>query len=161
MKQEETKMKKFFALMLALAMVFALCACGGSAEEETPAAEVAAEPAAAPEAEAEAPAEAPAAEGDLDGYKTYVLAYATAGAPTDEDAQAVADSVNACTTAEEVEAVSELTVLYENAGVLTYADWIAAGSPAADVSAMEHGDPNAGGASGEASGEPTGEPPTD
>jgi predicted small lipoprotein YifL len=159
MKQEETKMKKFFALMLALVMVFALCACGGSAEEETPAAEVAAEPAAAPEAET--PAEAPAAEGDLDGYKAYVLAYATAGAPTDEDAQAVADAVNACTTAEEVEAVSELTVLYENAGVLTYADWIAAGSPAADVSAMEHGDPNAGGASGEASGEPTGEPPTD
>jgi hypothetical protein len=151
-------MKKILALLLAMVMVFALCACGGS--DEDAAADTAATEAAAPEV-AEAAAPAAADEGDLDGYKAYVIAYAEAGAPTDEEAQAVADKVNACTTAEEIEATSELTILYENAGVLTYAEWIAAGSPAADVSAMEHGDPNAGSGSGEASGEPTGEPPTE
>ena len=49
-------MKKTIAMLLALVMVFALCACGGSsapAAAEAPAAEAPA---------AEAPAEAPAAE---------------------------------------------------------------------------------------------------
>ena len=48
-------MKKILALLLALTMVFALCACGAKTEAPAPAAE---EPAAAP---AEAPAEEPAA----------------------------------------------------------------------------------------------------
>lgn len=51
-------MKKIFALLLALVMVFALCACGA---KEAPAAAPAEKPAAAPaEKPAEAPAEAPA-----------------------------------------------------------------------------------------------------
>jgi hypothetical protein len=150
-------MKKIFALLLATAIVFALCACGGSSDDAaaTTTTTEAAEPAAV---EAAAPA---AAADDLDGYKAYVIAYAEAGAPTEDEAQAVADKINACTTVEEIEATSELTILYQNAGVLTYAEWIAAGSPAADASAMERGDPNAGAGSGEASGEPTGEPPAE
>ena len=55
-------MKKFFALMLALVMVFALCACGAQPAPAAPAAPAAEAPAAeAPAAEAPA-AEAPAAE---------------------------------------------------------------------------------------------------
>ena len=51
-------MKKTIAMLLALVMVFALCACGGSSAPaaEAPAAEAPA---------AEAPAEAPAAEGSV------------------------------------------------------------------------------------------------
>jgi hypothetical protein len=152
-------MKKIFALLLAMAMVFALCACGGS-DDSAAATETTEVAEAAPAAEAEAAAPADAGD-DLDGYKAYVTAYAEAGAPTEDEAQAVADKISACTTVEEIEATSELTILYENAGVLTYAEWIAAGSPAADASAMERGDPNAGSGSGEASGEPSGEIPAE
>ena len=55
-------MKKLLGLILALCMVFSLCACGGNGSSETaPAAESAAAPAEAPAAEAAAaPAEAPA-----------------------------------------------------------------------------------------------------
>ena len=52
-------MKKILALLLALAMVFSLCACGSS---EAPAEEAPAEDSAAEEAPAE---EAPAAEGSV------------------------------------------------------------------------------------------------
>ncbi|MCD7748680.1 MAG: hypothetical protein LUH42_01360 [Oscillospiraceae bacterium] len=149
-------MKKTLALLLALVMVFALAACGSSddtaAETETTETEaVEAEPAA--EAEAEPAAE----EGDdIDGYKEYVNAYAAAGAPNEEEAAAVAETVNACATIEEIEAVSQLTVLYENVGMLTYADWVAAGKPAADTEGMvseaeQQGSGEA--SSGEASGE--------
>ena len=72
-------MKKFFALMLALCMVFALCACGDEAPaEETP----------AEETPAEAPAEAPA-EGTgwaPDGPVTLVIAYKP-GSGTDTNAR--------------------------------------------------------------------------
>ena len=61
----------------------------------------------------------------------------------------------ACGTPEEIEAIDQLTVLYENAIVMTYTDWVAAGKPAAQTAGMGI-DPNAG--SGEASGDPTGEP---
>ncbi|MCD8088905.1 MAG: hypothetical protein LUE22_10075 [Oscillospiraceae bacterium] len=152
-------MKKTLALLLALVMVFALAACGGSddtAEPETETTEteaVEAEPAAEAEAEAEPAAE----EGDdIDGYKEYVNAYAAAGAPDEEEAAAVAEAVNACATIEEIEAVSQLTVLYENVGMLTYADWVAAGKPAAETEGMvSEADQQASGesSSGEASGE--------
>ena len=66
-------MKKYLALILALCMVFALCACGS--KTEAPAAE-------APAAEAPA-AEAPAAEGWApDGPVTMIVAY-KAGNGTD------------------------------------------------------------------------------
>ena len=53
---EDLKVKKYLALLLALVMVFALAACGSTAE--TPAATE------APAAEPETPAEEPAAEAD-------------------------------------------------------------------------------------------------
>ena len=53
---EDPKVKKYLALLLALVMVFALAACGSTAE--TPAATE------APAAEPETPAEEPAAEAD-------------------------------------------------------------------------------------------------
>lgn len=150
-------MKKTLALLLALVMVFALAACGSSddtaAETETTETEtVEAETATEAEAEPEA-----AAEGDdIDGYKAYVNAYAAAGAPDEDEAAAVAEAVNACATIEEIEAVSQLTVLYENVGMLTYADWVAAGKPAAETEGMvSEADQQASGegSSGEASGE--------
>jgi type IV secretory pathway VirB10-like protein len=66
--RRKTDMKKIFSLLLAMMMVFALCACGGSsddaAETETTteaAVEAAAEPAAEAAAEAAAPADDTAA----------------------------------------------------------------------------------------------------
>ena len=53
---EDPKVKKYLALLLALVMVFALAACGSTAE--TPAATE------APAAEPETPAEEPATEAD-------------------------------------------------------------------------------------------------
>ncbi len=139
-------MKKLIALLLAVMMVAALCACGDKAETEAPAAE-------APAAEAPA-AEAPAAAaGDLEGYKAYVSAYAEAGAPTDDEKAAATAAIAACTTAEEVENCQYLTPMFSGEMILTYDAWVAAGCPAADTSSMSIGDPNAG-----ASGEPSGEP---
>ena len=139
-------MKKLIALLLAVMMVAALCACGDKAETEAPAAE-------APAAEAPA-AEAPAAAaGDLEGYKAYVTAYAEAGAPTDDEKAAATAAIAACTTAEEVENCQYLTPMFSGEMILTYDAWVAAGCPAADTSSMSIGDPNAG-----ASGEPSGEP---
>ena len=54
---EDPKVKKYLALLLALVMVFALAACGSTAETPAPATE-------APAAEPETPAEEPAAEAD-------------------------------------------------------------------------------------------------
>ncbi len=152
-------MKKILALVLAAMMALALCACGSSGDTEEAAPVDEAEPAVNVQADASVPG-SDAAEGDLEAYKTYVIAYAAAGAPDEEEAANVEALVNACTTAEEIEAISQLTVLYENAGVLTYDEWVAAGCPEADTSSMVAGDPNAG-ASGEGSGEPSGEAPAE
>lgn len=65
-------MKKLIALLLALAMVFALAACGGSSAKE-PAAETPAEAPAAPDAEA--PVEAPA--GDVQTAEGLTIAVST------------------------------------------------------------------------------------
>ena len=54
---EDPKVKKYLALLLALVMVFALAACGSTAEAPAPATE-------APAAEPETPAEEPATEAD-------------------------------------------------------------------------------------------------
>ena len=142
-------MKKILALVLAMVMVLALCACG--AKEEAPAAEAAPE-AAAPEAAAPveaAPAAAPA--GDVEGYKAYAAAFAEAGAPTEEEKANAAAAIAACTTAEEVEACTYLTPMFSGEMILTYDAWVEAGCPEADTSAMVAGDPSA---SGEASAEP-------
>lgn len=146
-------MKKLIALLLAVMMVVALCACGDTAEEpttEAPAVEAA--PAAAPEAPA-APEAAPAA--DLEGYKAYATAYAEAGAPTEDEKANATAAIAACTTAEEVEACAYLTPMFSNEIILTYDAWVEAGAPAADTSNMSMGDPSA---SGEPSGEPSAEP---
>ena len=124
-------MKKLIALLLAVMMVAALCACGDKAEAEAPA----------------------AVAGDLEGYKAYVTAYAEAGAPTDDERAAATAAIAACTTAEEVENCQYLTPMFSGEMILTYDAWVAAGCPAADTSSMSIGDPNAG-----ASGEPSGEP---
>lgn len=144
-------MKKILALVLALTMVLALAACGSSAPAaEAPAAEAPA---------ADAPAAAPAAGDDLAGWKAYLEEYAKAGAPTEEDAQAVISQIEAAGTAAEVEAISELSVLFESVGVLTYDAWIAAGKPAAQAAGIgSEADKQGNASAGEASGEPTGEP---
>lgn len=75
-------MKKFFALILALCMVFALCACGSSAPAEAPAA--------APVADtAEAPAEVAVEGWTPDGPVTLIVSY-KAGNGTDVTARILA-----------------------------------------------------------------------
>ena len=138
-------MKKILALVLAMMMVMALCACGDTAEVETPAAD---------DAVVEAAPAAETAAGDVEGYKAYAAAYAEAGAPSDDEKAAAVAAINACTTAEEVEACEYLTPMFSNEIILTYDAWVAAGSPAADTANMAAGDPSA---SGEGSGEPSGE----
>ena len=145
-------MKKILALVMAMAMVLALCACG--AKEEAPVA-VEAAPEAAPAAVEAAPEAAPAAAEDtFAAWKEYAAAYATAGAPTEEEKTSVAESILACATYEEVTEISVMTVLLENV-ILPYDAWVEAGMPEADVSNVQAGDPGAG--SGEASGEASGE----
>lgn len=145
-------MKKILALLLALTMLLALCACGGSSGD------TASEAAAPAAADAAAPAAAPAAAGadDLAGWKAYLEAYAKAGAPTEDDANAVISQIEAASTAADVEAISELTVLFESVGVLTYDAWVAAGKPAAQTDGMGTEADNQA-VAGDASGEPSGE----
>ena len=57
--EEDTQMKKLFAMLLVLAMVLSMAACGASAPAATEA------PAATQAPAAEKPAEAPAAEGSV------------------------------------------------------------------------------------------------
>ena len=170
-------MKKTLALLLALMMIMALAACGETeetpveaapAEEAAPAVDAAApavegaasgepavEGAASGEPAEAAEAAAPAAEEDtFAAWKEYAAAYATAGAPTEEEKTSVANAILACSTYEEVTAISQMSVLLENV-ILSYDAWVEAGCPAADTSNMTAGDPNA---SGEASGEATAEP---
>ena len=89
--------------------------------------------------------EAAAAE-NLASWKAYVMAYALAGAPNEEEGQTVAGLIDEAATVEDVNAIAQLTVLFESVGVLPYTEWVDAGMPAADTSAM-------GAASEEASGE--------
>ena len=161
-------MKKTLALLLALVMVLALAACGGgSAAPEAPAEEAPA--AEAPAAEAPAAAEEAPAGDDFAQWQDYLKAYAMAGAPSEEEGQAVSDAIAAAGTPEEVEAIPQLTVLFENVGVLTYDAWLAAGKPEAETEGMgseadnmaASGEPSEEPAeepAGEASGEPSGEP---
>lgn len=73
-------MKKYLALILALCMVFALCACGSQTKAEAPAEDAA-------QAPAEDTAQAPAAEGWVpDGPVTMIVSYA-AGNGTDVTAR--------------------------------------------------------------------------
>ena len=145
-------MKKILALIMALAMVLALCACG--AKEEAPV-EAAAPAAPAAAADPAAPgAAAPAAEDTFTAWKEYAATIATAGAPTEEEKTSVAEAIMACATYEEATQISQMTVLLENV-ILSYDAWVEAGMPEADVSNISAGDP---GASGEGSGEPSDEP---
>lgn len=147
-------MKKILALLLAIMMIASMAACG--AKEEAP------ETVAAPAAEEASAAEAaPAAEeapvDDLTAWKNYLKEYAVAGAPSEEEGQAVSALIDEAATVEDVEAISQLTVLFESVGVLKYNDWIAAGKPAAQAAGIgSEADKQA--ASGEPSGEPTDEP---
>ena len=119
-------MKKTLALILALVMVFALCACGGGK------------------------ADAPASGGDdFAEWKAYLKEYVSAGAPTEELGKSLMAEVDAATTAEEMENIMGLGVMFSDVGVLRFADWVAAGKPAADTSNM--GTPPS-------TGEPSGEP---
>ncbi len=155
-------MKKILALLLAIAMIAAFAACGAKEEadpavEEAPAAEAPAEEAPAEEAPAD---EAPTDEAptdDLTAWKNYLKEYAVAGAPSEEEGQAVSALIDEAATVEDVEAISQLTVLFENVGVLKYDDWIAAGKPAAQAEGIGSEADNQA-ASGEPSGEPTDEP---
>ncbi len=91
-----------------------------------------------------------AANDDWADYQKYVYSFAEAGAPTPEDAQSMADIINACGTMDELLAAEELGVFFAVMGTLDYDAWIAAGKPA-------EGEIGGGSGSGEASGDATGE----
>lgn len=138
-------MKKTLALLLALMMVLALCACGGSEEAEAPAAEApAAEaPAAAPEA---APAEATWAD-----YQAYLIEKAGPNAP---DLAEFEGQVNALTKWEDIDqTVSPWDQMFTTIGLSTWEEFAAGNVKEPAVMG------SMGGASGEASGEPSGEAP--
>ena len=106
-------MKKILALVLALVMVFALCACGGGNSA------------------------APASGGDdFAEWKAYLKEYVSAGAPTEELGKSLMAEVDAATTAEEMENIVGLGVMFSDVGVLRFDEWVAAGKPAADTSNM-------------------------
>ncbi|MGM9614293.1 MAG: hypothetical protein ACI3W7_02020 [Oscillospiraceae bacterium] len=113
--------KKLLALVLALTMILSL----GSA--------------------------ALAADSDWADYQQYIISFATAGAPTEADAEDMANIINGCSTMDELLAAEQLGVFFAVMGALPYDDWAAAGKPA-------EGAPAAGGSSDEASGEPSEEP---
>ena len=141
-------MKKTLALVLIAVLAFTLCAACGS-KNDAPAAAPAAEAPAAPAADVPA---APAAGDDFQEWLAYLAEYASAGAPSEEEGAAVKAAILACASEEDVDAISQMGVLFSSVGVLRYPDWVAAGKPAADTA-------NMGSPSGEASsGEPSGEP---
>ena len=121
-------MKKILALVLAMVMVFALCACGGGGKTAAPA----------------------SGGDDFADWKAYIKEYVKAGAPTEELGQALMAEVDAAGTAEEMEAIQGLAVMFSDVGVLRFNDWVAAGKPAADTSNMGT-PPSTGEPSGEAS----------
>ena len=83
-QEEKVKMKKFFALILALCMVFALCACGESApKQDTPAVEESSAPAVEESTAPEATGWAP------NGPVTMIVSY-KAGSGTDNTARILA-----------------------------------------------------------------------
>ena len=160
-------MKKILALLLAVMMVLALCACGDAEETPAPAEEAApavdaapavadaaapavegaasGEPAVEGAASGEPAAADTAAAGDLEAYKAYCLVYVQAGAPTEEQRATAVAAIEACTTVEEVESSTYLYPMFSYEMIMTYADWVAAGCPAADTSNMEEFNPAASG----------------
>lgn len=136
-------MKKVISLCLALLMIAALAACGAKDEVmvEAPAAEEApaaapAEPAApAAPAEEAAPAMEPApASGEPGGqmdvgavtsWKNYVKGYVSSNAPSAAEAESISQQIDAAATVEEVESIFEVTVLFDNLGVLRFNEWLA------------------------------------
>ncbi len=136
-------MKKTLALLLALMMVFALCACGGSDEAEAPVAEA---PVAAPAAPEAAPAEATWAD-----YQAYLIEKAGPNAP---DLAEFEGQVNALSKWEDIDlTVSPWDQLFTTVGLSTWEEFAAGNVKEPAVMG------SMGGASGEPSGEPSGEAP--
>ena len=139
-------MKKTLALLLSLMMVLCLfTGCGDTATEPAAAADTAAEPAAAETADG----------GDWSAYLDYILAYAEAGAPSEEDFATTKEAIVACGTMDELLACDQVSVFFEAIGLPTFDEWVAQGCPAADTAnVVSQGDGGTPGAEG--SGEPAG-----
>ncbi len=104
-----------------------------------------------------------AAADDWADYQQYVISYAVAGAPTEEDAADMSALILACDDMDALLAVEDLGVFFAVLGCMEYEDWVAAGSPAegtlgasGEASDDASGEPS-GEASDDASGEPSGE----
>ena len=151
-------MKKTLALLLAVMMVVAMCACGGSDKEAAPAAAPAAEAPAAPAAEAPAaPAAAPAAEAPaaagavtFDDYKQYLFDQAGQNSPDPAEFQGQLDAINSWEDIDQT--VSPWNLFFTTLGLSTWEEF--QNGIVKDIAVT--GGPDAS-ASGE-SGEPTGEP---
>ena len=139
-------MKKILALLLAMMMVLALCACGA---EEAPAAEA---PAAAPAAEA-APAAAGATWAD---YQAYLIEKAGANAPDLAEFEAQVMAINSWEELDQT--VSPWDQMFSTIGLSTWEEFAAGNvkEPAVMGTASDEATTEteaAGEASGEASGE--------
>ena len=71
-----------------------------------------------------------AAADDWADYQQYVISYAVAGAPTEEDAADMSALILACDDMDALLAVEDLGVFFAVLGCMEYEDWVAAGSPA-------------------------------
>ena len=131
-------MKKTLALLLAVMMVVAMCACGGSDKEAAPAAAPA--------------AEAPAAAGAVtfDDYKQYLFDQAGQNSPDPAEFQGQLDAINSWEDIDQT--VSPWNLFFTTLGLSTWEEF--QNGIVKDIAVT--GGPDAS-ASGE-SGEPTGEP---
>ncbi len=143
-------MKKTLALLLAAMMVFALCACGGSAE--TPAAE----PAPAAEAAPAAPA-APAGEVTWADYQQYLIDKAGANAPDLDEFKGQVYAINSWEELDQT--VSPWDQMFTTIGLSTWDEFKAGNVKEPAVGGPASGEPTDEPAAEDASGEPTGDAP--
>ena len=143
-------MKKILALLLAMMMVFALCACGGGDKaDDAPA---------APEAPAAAPdAAAPGGEVTWADYQAYLIEKAGSNAP---DLDEFKGQVNALTGWDDIDqSVSPWDQMFTTIGLSTWDEFKAGNVKEPAVMGGPDGSASGEAAGGDASGEPSGEPP--
>lgn len=138
-------MKKILALLLAMMMVFALCACGGGDKAEEPAAPAA--PAAAPDAAA------PGGAVTWADYQAYLIEKAGSNAPDLEEFKAQVEAMKSWDDIDQ--SVSPWDQMFTTIGLSTW-DEFQAGT-VKEPAVMGGPDAAAGGGSSEPSGEPSGE----
>lgn len=139
-------MKKILALLLAMMMVFALCACGGGGDKADAPAEPAA-PAAAPDAAA------PGGGVTWADYQAYLIDKAGSNAPDLDEFKAQVEAIKSWDDIDQ--SVSPWDQMFTTIGLSTWEEFQA--GTVKEPAVMGGPDAAAGGSSSEPSGEPSGE----